>query len=117
MTTPGAYALTIYQGATFELRVIWQDSNRAPINLTGYTARMQIRERLSATTTLANMTSENGGITLGGSTGTIDLLLTAAETAAINAVRGVYDLELISPSGVVSKVLADEVDFVKEVTR
>ncbi|MCY1167132.1 hypothetical protein D9M73_70890 [compost metagenome] len=117
MTSPGAYALTIYQGATFQLRVIWQDSNRVPIDLTGYTARMQIRERLAATTTLANMTTENGGITLGGAAGTIDLLLTAVETAAISAIRGVYDLELVSPTGVVSKVLADEVDFVKEVTR
>lgn len=117
MTTPGEYDLTILQGATFELRVIWQDSSRAAISLTGYTARMQIRERLSATTTLANLSTENGGITLGGAAGTVDLLLTAAETAAISAVRGVYDLELVSATGVVSRVLGGNVDFSKEVTR
>jgi hypothetical protein len=117
MTTPGEYDLTVLQGATFQLRVIWKDSTGAAINLSGYTARMQMRERLTSTTTLADMTTENGGISLGGAAGTVDLLLTAAETAAITAIRGVYDLELVSASGVVSRVLGGSVDFSKEVTR
>ena len=35
--------LTIKQGATFRKRLVWRGSNKKPINLTGYTAKMQAR--------------------------------------------------------------------------
>lgn len=117
MTIPGAYDITILQGATFQLRIVWKDAAGALLDLTGYTARMQIRERVSSTTTLANLTTENGGITLGGTAATVDLLLSATQTGAITALRGVYDLEVVSAGGVVSRLLAGEVEFSREVTR
>ena len=37
MFNPGAYDITICQGATFELSLECEDSNGAPLNMTGYT--------------------------------------------------------------------------------
>ena len=37
------YDITIEQGATFRLSLVWKDSSNVPVNLTGYTARMQVR--------------------------------------------------------------------------
>lgn len=88
-----------------------------PVDLTGYTARMQIRETLDATIILATLTTENGGITLGGAAGTIDLLLDAAATALLDFTNAVYDLELVDTAGVVTRLLSGAVTLSKEVTR
>jgi len=88
-----------------------------PVNLTGFTARMQIRETVESTTILHTMTTENGGITLGGTAGTIALLISATDTAALTFDAGVYDLEIISAGGVVTEVMAGAVLLGDEVTR
>ena len=88
-----------------------------PVNLTGYTARMQIRETLESTTVLHEMTTEDGGITLGGAAGTIALTISATDTAAFTFDSAVYDLEVISGAGVVTEVLRGDVYLNDEVTR
>ena len=88
-----------------------------PVNLTGFTARMELREDVDDATVLHSMTTENGGITLGGADGTIDLLVSAANTSGFTFGHAVYDLELISASGVVTRLLSGTVVVSKEVTR
>lgn len=88
-----------------------------PVNLTGFTARMQIRETVESTTILHTMTTENGGITLGGTVGTIALLISATDTAAFTFDSAVYDLEIISAGGVVTEVMSGTVTLGDEVTR
>lgn len=112
---PGDYDFTIYQGANFVRVFTWKDETDTLVNLTGYTARMQIRKKIDGDI-LADMTTVNGKIVLGGALGTITASLTAAETAAISN-NGVYDLELISSGGVVSRLLQGDVTLSKEVTK
>lgn len=88
-----------------------------PMDLTGYTARMQIRETLAATTTLVSLTTENGGITLGGTAGTIELLIAATATDDFTATRAVYDLEVINGAGKVTAILEGSIVLSTEVTR
>ncbi|NBX03384.1 MAG: hypothetical protein EBR02_04870 [Alphaproteobacteria bacterium] len=115
--SPGNYDLTIYQGATFSQILTWKDGSGELVNLTGYTARMMARESIDAASAFITMTTENGGITLGGAAGTIALSISAANTAAITAQGGVYDLELVSGGGVVTRLLAGNVFINREVTR
>lgn len=114
----GRYDLTIEQGATYSKTLTWKDSNKAAINLTSYTARMQIRETKESTTTLATSegTSPSIVITLGGALGTILITMTAAITAAFTFDTAVYDLEMIL-SGAVTRLLEGDVFLSKEVTR
>lgn len=88
-----------------------------PVNLTGYTARLQVRETLEAAGTILSLTTENGGISLGGAAGTIDLLVSAADTAALDFETAVYDLELVSAGGVVTRIMRGDVVLADEVTR
>ena len=88
-----------------------------PVDLTGYTARLQVRETLAATTTLVSLTTENGGITLGGTAGTIELLIAPADTDDLTATRAVYDLEVISAAGKVTAILEGSIVLGMEVTR
>lgn len=88
-----------------------------PTDLTGCTARMQVRSSIDDPVVLLSLTTENGGIALGGTAGTITLGLTAVQTTAINWMTGVYDLEIIFSTGLVRRLLAGNVTVSKEVTR
>ena len=112
----GTYKITCDQGATFERVITVKDSTGTPMNLTGYTARMQVRREIESSTTLVELTTQNGRITLGGAAGTITLSMNAATTAAIED-EGVYDLEIISSGGAVHRVLKGRFVLDLEVTR
>lgn len=88
-----------------------------PQDLAGYTARLQIRKALASATTLASLTTENGGIVLDNVEKTITISMTAAATAALNFTAGVYALEMISSAGAVTSLLEGVVVLSKEVTR
>lgn len=113
----GIYDIYIEQGATYNQPLVWKDSSGTAVNVTGYTARMQIRKTIDATTIILTLTTENGRITVGGANGLITLLVSAADTAALTTFCGVYDLEVISPAGVVTRLLEGQVEVSKEVTR
>ena len=112
----GKLNIVIEQGATFNPVLTYQDENASPIDLTGYTARMKIKNARTDTSALEELTTENGGITLGGAAGTIALLFTATATAAMTWTSGVYDLELVSSGGVVTRLLQGTATVSPEVT-
>jgi hypothetical protein len=121
---PAAVAdYTIEQGATWEQDVWWEDSDGNPIDLTGYTARMQARAALPDVGTLVDLTTANGGIVLTPAEGKLTLIMTAAQTAALNwpsgrhaPGSGVYQLELESPTGFVTRLLKGTLTLDPEVT-
>jgi hypothetical protein len=110
------YDILIEQGATFSQLVTYKD-NGVAVNLTGYTARMQVRSTLESATTVVELTTANGRIALGGAAGTISLTISATDTAGLTAGRGVYDLELVSGSGIVTRLLQGVCTISRNVTR
>lgn len=119
MTThPAKHNFYVYRGATFAEQIAWKDENGTAIDLTGFTARMHMREAVDAATPFLTVTTENGGITLGGVAGTINILATSAATSAITATGGVYDLEIVAADTVtVTRLLEGIVIISPEVTR
>lgn len=112
----GIYDITIEQGATFTLSATWKDSTGAPVNLTGYSARMQVRPDYESEEVLVSITSTSG-IVLGGALGTIVATVSATDTQKLNIQKGVYDLELQSTGGVVTRLLQGFATISREVTR
>ena len=102
--TPGRYNMKVYQGSTFSLAPQWKIDN-SYVNVTGYTAAMSVKNSPSSSTTIISLTSSNGRITVGTTDGKFTLALTAAETTALTAGQYVYDLEVTSPGGVVTRLL------------
>ena len=111
------YDILIEQGATFRKTFVWKDSEETPIDITGYTARMQIRRKKSATTVEHTATTENGGIVLGDAAGTVEVIISAADTADFDFTTGVYDLELNDGSDGITRLVEGGVEVSKEVTR
>ena len=115
--TAGNYSLTVEQGATLSLVITYKDSAGSAINLTGFTARMALRSDIEDSSAVLTLTTENGRIALGGGAGTVTLTVSAADTAGLTAGNGVYDLELISSGGVVTRLIEGSYSIVREVTR
>jgi hypothetical protein len=113
---PGILNLTFSQGATWKLSMTYTNSTGDPINLTNYTARMQARPSYQSDTTVLNL-ANGTGITLGGTAGTINLLVAATTTATIGAAQYVYDLEIASASNEVTRVIEGTLQVTPEVTR
>ena len=113
------YDLIIEKGATFTLSIIWKDSDLVPINLTEYSARMQIRKNYqdNEIILLLNSAGSDAEITLGGSEGTIDIEVDATITSTLNNCRGVYDLELVHTNGTVLRLMSGSITISPEVTR
>lgn len=120
----GHLDLVIEKGATFSKILTWKDSEGSLVNLTGYTARMKVKESYSSSSAILDLTTENSKISLGGANGTITITVSATDTAALTANMNlkeiiselyVYDLELISGS-TVTRLLQGNVYVSEEVT-
>lgn len=117
MATAGIYNITADQGATFARQLTWKDKNSNPVNITNYTARMQVRFTPLSEDIILSLTTENGRIVLGGSLGTINLTVPATTMSSVAPGKYFYDLELVSSSGVVVRLLKGFFKIDAEVTR
>jgi hypothetical protein len=118
MTAPaGTYNITADQGATFVRQLTWRDPAGSAIDLTTYTARMQVRPSVDAAgAAVLELTTENGRIALGGTAGTINLTVAATAMAEIPADTFVYDLEMVNGS-IVTRLVQGSFNVRGEVTR
>lgn len=116
MALAGIYNQTADQGATYGRLITLYDSAGNPLNLTGYTAKMQIRETYDSPTAILELSTSNGKIVLGGALGTVTLTAAAADMN-FTAEQYVYDLEITSGAGVITRVIMGTFDLRAEVTR
>ena len=100
MITPGTYNIMCYQGATLD-KSFTATNDDVPINWTGYTAKMQVRQYINTTDTAVLTLTTGSGITAGANDGKVIITATATQTAAIPQGNYVYDLELTSGAYVV----------------
>lgn len=103
--------LVIDQGTTFSTTITITDDDNNIVDLTGYTGAAQLRKHYTS----SNSTAFTIAITAG--TGEVTLSMTANVTSNIVAGRYVYDCELTSNTGVVSRILEGIVTVTPEVTR
>lgn len=110
--------LVINQGATFIDVLTWSTGEPPlPVDLTGCTARMQIRATQASTSVLSELTTENMGVVLGGNTGVITLKIPAIKTEKFAWLSGVYDLEIVFPDETVVRIVEGNVSVSVGVTR
>lgn len=123
----GKYAFTIEQGATLDFELQYKDGDSVPIDLTGYSGRMQIRPTVASSTVLLSLSSslqaDGTGLNFSGSngstspmSGSIGLYISAVTSSALNFDTAWYDIEIQSGSYVV-RILEGQVKLSKEVTR
>lgn len=127
MAKPFIHDLTgdraIFRGQTFRDRVTYstrenEQAPEVPVDLSGATAVAQFRRSVNAEgAPLLELSTANGGITLGGAAGTVEMHITAAQTAAIEWTAAVYQMEITFANGDVRRLLQGDVEVDPEVVR
>lgn len=118
--TPATLNIKIYQGSTFTKPFQWKTGEpAAPVDLTGCTARMQIRKKVTDTTPVISLTTENSRIVLtDAANGKFEIRLTAEDTTSMIMTTGVYDFEIVYPGGEpVYRLFQGDVEVAPEITR
>ena len=127
------YNFTIEQGTTVNFELQYQDSNSNPINLTGYSGRMQLRPNFADETntvyiTLSSSLNPDGtGLNFSGSNGTtplssgsIGVYISSCTSSLFTFDSALYDLELYSGSSdcpYTIRLVQGSVNISKEVTK
>ena len=124
----GIYNFTIEQGTTVDFELQYTDINNSPINLAGYSGRMQIKSGFANDnpTTYASLSSsrypDGTGLNFSGSSGTkpvssgsIGIYISAVSSSAFTFAKAKYDLEITSGS-TVTRILEGVITLSKEVT-
>jgi hypothetical protein len=96
----------IDQGSSYSSTVVVQGANGLPLNLTGYTARGQIRKSYKSLNAINFVTNINAP-----NTGTVNISLTSTQTRAMAAGRYVYDIEVYNSSNNVIRVSEGQVEI------
>lgn len=102
--------LIIDQGSTFNTSINITDENDEGIDLTGYTGAGQIRK----TYTSSSYTSITVSL---GANGQVSMSLTPTQTANLTAGRYLYDVELTSSGGTVTRVVEGIVTVTPQITK
>lgn len=103
--------LVIDQGADFEATINITDDNDQIVNLVGYTGSAQMRKHYSSITSysfIVDIIPHQGAVTLS---------MHANTSANIIAGRYVYDCELRSNTGIISRLIEGIVTITPNVTR
>ncbi len=87
-----------------------------PVVLTGMTARMQIREKVSSTDIIQTLTTENGMITLDNANSTITISIPALTTTDYTFKTAVYSIEMVNGS-IVTPLAYGTLTLEQETTR
>ena len=127
-----AYDIVLEQGEDWA--PIWTlnySGTGSPIDLTGFSAHLQMRSTFYATSILAEFKSSNGSIVLGGAAGTVQPIMSAAQSTALSSGQvaltntingrqvfklGTYDLKITDAGGKVSTVMGGNVWMAPQVT-
>ena len=87
----------------------------APVDITGYTAKMQVRKKPGAPLVL-EMSTQNGRITFTPLTGIINIVVQAADTALLVPGLYRYDLDLTDQAGFVTRFIQGAFEIVETIT-
>lgn len=111
------YNVEINQGANWFFNITYEQPAGTPVNLTGYTAACQLRSLPQDPTAVLTLTTANGGITITANIGKVALSATAIQTGAIDEGVYVYDVEITSPTSVVTRLAQGQAVVTAQVTR
>lgn len=109
--------LTMNQGSKFAKNIQVRNSDQTIMDLTGYSARMMVRETYSSVTPLLSASTIDGRITINAPGGVVMINIGADVTGPLTWNSGIYDVEIFtsSPAEVI-RILEGNISLSPEVT-
>lgn len=105
----------IQAGDDLKVKVSIVDKQSQPVDVSSYRAAMQIRSCIDSPEAIDTLTTENGRILMDNGFLVLDFVNQATETYKAGSL--VYDLELISPTNFITKILGGTIRVFAEVTK
>ena len=104
------------QNATFTFIVEYKDNNGLPIDLTGSTAKMQVRDTKGGAKLAFTLTTPAGGITIDGPNGKLTIKMTPTQTNKLFYPKSSYDIMLTDTNTNKIKILEGFLTLSRSVT-
>jgi hypothetical protein len=105
------------QNATFRFQVQYtSDDELTPIDLTGASAKLQVRDTKGGSKLAFTLTSPNGGITIDGPTGTLSIVMTPTQTNKLFYPKSSYDVMVVDNNGDKTKLVEGFITLSRSVT-
>ena len=105
------------QNATFTFQVEYtQEDGVTPIDLTGASAKMQVRDTKGGSKLAVSLTSPSNGITIDGPNGTLNIIMTPTQTNKLFYPKSSYDVMVIDSNGNKIKLLEGFMTLSRSVT-
>ena len=110
----GKYNILIQQGSDYIQKITVKETvSQLPVDITGCTVRGQVRATIEDASPVASFVAT----VTDAAGGEFQITLSNTVTAALDFDTGVYDVELVYPSGVVDRLLQGKAVLSREVTR
>jgi len=109
--------LSLYQGDDFSQEILYLEQDSTPVNLTNYSARMQVRQDYGITPIISVTTETDGGITKDNANGIFIITITNELTSTLIAGSYIYDFEVTDGDDKVTTILKGNFLINKEVTK
>jgi hypothetical protein len=104
------------QNATFSFIVEYKDENDNAIDLTGASAKMQVRDTKGGSKLAVTLTSPSGGITIDAPSGKLTVKMTPTQTSKIFYPKSSYDVMVVDSNGNKIKLLEGFMTLNRSVT-
>jgi hypothetical protein len=104
------------QNATFSFVVEYKDDNGNAIDLTGASAKMQVRDTKGGVKLAVTLTSPSGGIVIDPVNGKITIKMTHTQTNKLFYPKSSYDLMVVDSNGNKIKLLEGFMTLDRSVT-
>jgi len=112
----GVHRISVERGTTFSRVLTWKIDD-VLVDLTGYTAKMEVRKGEDADV-IVTLTTADSSIVLGGALGTITLSMSDTVTSALpRDLTAEYALELTSGGGEVTRLIDGSFVTDQEITK
>lgn len=115
MSERGYAKIFLTQGESWGIEFTYK-INGVPQPLTGYSAKMQFRDRVGGRL-IKEISSPSSGITITEALGKVAGAMTPADTELFSTTSAVWDLRLVSPSGAVIIPVGGDVEVTLGVTK
>ena len=104
------------QNTTFTFTVEYKDNSGNPIDITGASAKMQVRDTKGGSKLAFSLTSPSGGITIDGPNGKLTIKITPTQTNKLFYPKSSYDIMLTDSNLNKTKLLEGFITLSRSVT-
>ena len=104
------------QNTTHTFEAVYQDQDGDPINLTGASAKMQVRDSKGGTQLAFTLTSPSGGIVIDPINGKLTIKMTPTQTSKLFYPKSSYDIMVTDSNSNKIKLLEGFITLSRSVT-